>query len=120
MGTSLGIFVRRKKILGGGYYYQLVENYQPEGAKDSYPRVLLNLGPYKTVEEALEGWKLDIKRYRQRAYKLRTDFDSYPEVEKSLPKVRYLLGQAAGHEREANELETKLKQLKILVAGRND
>jgi hypothetical protein len=57
---------------------------------------------------------------RAKQDKLRTDFDSYPEVEKLLPKVRYILGQAAGHEGEANELETKLKQLKILVAGRND
>jgi hypothetical protein len=118
--TEFRMFVRKRKIVGGGYYYQLVENYQSEGAKAPRLRVLLHLGHYETVADALEGWKSDIKRHRQQAHKLRADFDSYPEEEKSLPKVRYLLGQAAGHERAADELEAKLEQLHTLVAQRSN
>jgi hypothetical protein len=114
------MFVRKRKIVGGGYYYQLVEKHQSERAEIPTLRVLLHLGHYETVEDALKGWKSDIKRRRQQAHKLRAEFDSYPEGEKSLPKVRYMLGQAAGHEREANELETKLERLRTLVAERGN
>ncbi len=59
------VFVRAKKV-GDKIYYQLVESYRPHKGSSPRQRVLLHLGSYSTVEEALKKWPKDLERLRDR------------------------------------------------------
>lgn len=58
------MFVRKKSGKGRDYY-QLVEGYRVEGKVRQ--RVLLHLGQYATVDEALAGWEWWAKAKRDHA-----------------------------------------------------
>jgi hypothetical protein len=76
------VFVRAKNV-DGREYYQLVENYRPEGSKTPRQRFLLHLGRYDTVEAALKGWPREIRRLRRDAAKLRERYENGPRKDGS-------------------------------------
>ncbi len=55
-------FVRRKRV-GGGEYYQLVESRRVDGKPRQ--KVLVHLGRYPTVDDALRRWPREIGRLRR-------------------------------------------------------
>lgn len=55
---NLAAFVRKKRSRGGEYY-QLVESYRVEGKPRQ--RVLVHLGSYPTVDDALREWPKEIE-----------------------------------------------------------
>jgi hypothetical protein len=118
------VFVRAKNV-GGKTYYQLVENYRPEGSNTPRQRVLLHLGRYDTVEAALKGWPLEIRRLRRDAAKLRAGYENWPRKDGSVSDdadmpgyVRSRLRTACSMEHRADALETHLMRLKELVRER--
>ena len=115
------VFVRAKKV-GGREYYQLVENYRPEGSKAPRQRVLLHLGRYDTVEAALKGWPRELRRLRRDAAKIRERYENATRrdgSEDAVPGyVRTWLQSATSMENRADALETNLMRLKELVRER--
>jgi hypothetical protein len=80
------MFVRKKKHHGrGNAYYQLVETRRIDGQPRQ--KVVMHLGQYATVEDALKGWPREIARFRR-----------------------------GGYEAAAEELAAKLERLKALRA----
>jgi hypothetical protein len=55
-------FVRIKRV-DGGEYYQLVESRRVDGKPRQ--KVLVHLGHYKTVDEALKRWPREVGRLRR-------------------------------------------------------
>ena len=55
-------FVRIKRV-DGGEYYQLVESRRVDGKPRQ--KVLMHLGQYATVDEALKKWPRQIKRLQR-------------------------------------------------------
>lgn len=117
------VFVRAKDV-GGRKYYQLVENYRPEGSKTPRQRVLLHLGHYDTIEAALKGWPREIRRLRRDAAKLRGMYEDWQRnrggtASDTAPGyVRAWLQTATSMELRSDALETHLLQLKELVKTR--
>ncbi len=61
------MFVRKKKHHhGGSDYYQLVESRRVDGQPRQ--KVVMHLGSYATVDEALKGWPRDISSHRRSGY----------------------------------------------------
>ena len=100
-------YIRRKGD-DYNYFYQLVESRRIDGQPRQ--KVLLHLGRYATVEEALKQWPREIK-------KLRRDAERYGG-DPSLATKEHLR-KAASREREAGLLEDKLARLKTLRAKRS-
>src|SRR3982750_3322166 len=115
------VFVRAK-IVGGRTYYQLVENYRPEGSNTPRQRVLLHLGRFDTVEAALKGWPLEIRRLRRDAAKIRDRYEDLQREDGSADAVpgyvRNWLQSATSMEQRADFLEAHLVRLKELVRER--
>ncbi len=100
------VFVRATRV-GDKTYYQLAESYRPEGGSPRQ-RVLLHLGNYSTVEEALKRWPEDIERLRQRAQEARKKEPAPPLP--GLERPSYTSPERI--ERRAEALEAKLKRLR--------
>ena len=100
----------RKKDGGGQSYYQLVESRRVDGQPRQ--RVLVHLGSYPTVEDALKGWPKEAKRLRRDAGKER---GRVPAGWESKPLYRDLLKRAASLEKQADALEEKLGRLRSLT-----
>jgi hypothetical protein len=115
------VFVRAKNV-GGKKYYQLVENYRPEGSNTPRQRVLLHLGRYDTVEAALKGWPREIRSLRRDAAKIRERFEKATRRDGSADAVPgYVptwLQTATSMEQRAETLEAHLVRLKELVRER--
>jgi hypothetical protein len=115
------VFVRAKKV-GGGTYYQLVENYRSEGSNTPRQRVLLHLGRYDTVEAALKGWPREIRNLRRDAAKIRERYENATRRDGSADAVpghvRGLLRTVSTMENRADALETPLVRLRELVRER--
>jgi hypothetical protein len=117
------VFVRAKNV-GGKKYYQLVENYRPEGSNTPRQRVLIHLGHYDTTEAALKGWPREIRRLRRDAAKLRDAYENWPQKngrpsDDAVPgHVRARLRTACSMEHRADALEAHLVRLKELVHER--
>ena len=94
-----------------GGRYQLVESRRVDGQPRQ--RVLVHLGSYPTVEEALKGWPNDAKRLRRDAQKAR---GGVPAGRGSEPFYRDVLKRAASLERQADALEEKLGRLRQMCA----
>ena len=56
-------FVRIKRV-DGGEYYQLVESHRVEGKPRQ--KVLVHLGNYPTVDEALKAWPREVGGLRRK------------------------------------------------------
>jgi hypothetical protein len=112
------VFVRAKKV-GGGTYYQLLENYRLEESHTPRQRVLLHLGRYDTVEAALKGWPREIRGLRRDAAKIRVRYENWPRKDGSddaVPgHVRARLRTARFVEHRADTLACHLVRLKELV-----
>ena len=112
----------RPKNVGGETYYQLVENYRPEGSKTPRQRVLLHLGRCDTIEAALKGWPREIRSLRRDAVKIRERFENVTRKDGSADAVpgyvRTWLQSATSMEQRADALETNLMRLKELVRER--
>ena len=63
-------FVRTKRI-DGGEYYQLVESRRVEGKPRQ--KVLIHLGSYPTVDEAMKRWPREVRRLRREGYEEAAD-----------------------------------------------
>lgn len=101
------VFLRRKTTRGRTYY-QLVESHRTDGKPRQ--RVVLHLGRYPTVDEALKGWPKDIKRLRKRARDARKANPAPP-----LPGMEKKSSESPERlERRADDLEGKLRRLKKL------
>jgi hypothetical protein len=129
-------FVRTKRV-GGGEYFQLVENYR-EGGKVRQ-RVLAHLGRYPTVEAAIEESERGLEWQRSRAERDRaraqSELDYWrswrgaeAEIPRPVPGERVLwwrsqrqywdaLDRADKGERRAAALEEKLTTLRALMAS---
>ncbi len=94
-----------------GGRYQLVESRRVDGQPRQ--RVLVHLGSYPTVEEALKGWPNDAKRLRRDAEKAR---GGVPAGRGSEPFYRDVLKRAASLEKQADALEEKLDRLRQMCA----
>ncbi len=57
---------KKSKPQGGSAYYQLVESRRVDGKPRQ--KVVLHLGGYPTVDEALKGWPRDASRLRRHGY----------------------------------------------------
>ncbi len=101
------VFVTAKKV-GDKTYYQLVESYRPQKGSSPRQRVLLHLGNYSTVEEALKRWPEDIERLRQRAREARNKDPAPPLPGLERPSYR----SPERIEQRADALEAKLKRLR--------
>ena len=75
-------FVRIKRI-DGGEYYQLVESRRIEGKPRQ--KVLVHLGHYPTVDEALKAWPREVGRLRRDGYEKAAD-----ALEEKLDRLRAL------------------------------
>ena len=115
------MFVRAKKV-GGGTYYQLLENYRLEESHTPRQRVLLHLGRYDTVEAALKGWPREIRNLRRDAAKIRERYENATRRDGSADAVpghvRTWLQTASSMEHRAETLEAHLVRLKELVQER--
>ncbi len=103
-------FVRKKRVKGRDYY-QLVESRRVDGSPRQ--RVLVHLGRYATVDEALEGLPGEIERARRYAEVLRKPSRRQPWRGVS---ARDLEG-AGSVERRAAALEDRLNELRRLREG---
>lgn len=101
-------YVRRKKV-GGYSYYQIVENRRVEGAPRQ--KVLLHLGGYSSVAEALREWPEDIEIARRAAEEARENHETYAPIRSG----RSHLKEEARHLRRARKLQEKLDLLRELV-----
>jgi predicted RNase H-like nuclease (RuvC/YqgF family) len=108
-------YVRKKKVKRGEYY-QLVESRRVDGRPRQ--KVLMHLGEYPTVDAALDGWRREIKKLRDRA---RKDSALYEDLAKKIGNERWIeetigdLGERVDHaRRKADALEAKLKNLRNL------
>ncbi len=101
----------RTKDSGGQPYYQLVESRRVDGQPRQ--KVLIHLGSYPTVEEALKGWPKEAKRLRRDANKERI---GVPPGRGSEPFYRDILRRAEGREKQADALEEKLGRLRQMRA----
>jgi hypothetical protein len=104
-GTEAGVAYVRKKKVKGQVYHQIVANHRVDGRPRQ--RVLLHLGNYPTVDDALEGWPKDIERLRALAREVR---GKTREGSISESANRKALERAASAERRAAVLEAKLKK----------
>lgn len=101
-------YVRRKKV-GDYSYYQVVENRRVEGVPRQ--RVLVHLGDYSSVAQALGEWPEDIEVAKGAAEDARGDHESHAP-----PRAgRSHLEEEARHLRRAEKLQGKLDLLKDLV-----
>lgn len=109
------MYVRKKK--GSPYdYYQLVESRRVDGKPRQ--KVLLHLGDYSSVDDALKAWPRKIKRLRRDAEKERGLVPEDYESERGQRMYyRRALGVADSLERQADELEVKLGRLRELRAS---
>jgi hypothetical protein len=100
--------MRRKKV-GEHAYYQIVESRRVEGVPRQ--RVILHLGGYSSVEEALREWPEDVEVARGAAEESRESYEAY------LPPTagRSHLEEEARHLRRADKLRGKLEVLRDLV-----
>jgi hypothetical protein len=101
-------YVRTKKA-GRQEYYQLVESQRVEGKPRQ--KVLVHLGKYPTVEEALREWPKKIRSLRDRAAKEREAGKTWPEASRI---HREILKRAEGEEKRADALEANLEKLREL------
>jgi hypothetical protein len=101
----------RKKDSGGQPYYQLVESRRVDGQPRQ--KVLIHLGSYPTVEDALKGWPKEAKRLRRDADKER---GRVPAGWESKPLYRDILKRADALEKQADALEEKLDRLRQMCA----
>ena len=106
-------FVRRKRV-NSYEYYQLVESRLVDG--NPRQKVLLHLGRYASVEDALEGWPKEIEGLRRFAGKQWDKADQLrKEEERSFEQtLDALVGRAQKAEKLADEIETKLEKLHAL------
>ncbi len=95
-------YVRKKKVKGREYH-QLVETRRVEGKPRQ--RVLLHLGQYRTVDEALEGWSKEVETLRELA---RHEFEEVPEGADSVLAQRKPPRQSLDAEKRAYRLEMNL------------
>jgi predicted RNase H-like nuclease (RuvC/YqgF family) len=108
-------YVRKKKVKRYEYY-QLVESHRVDGKPRQ--KVLMHLGKYPTVDAALDGWRREIKKLRDRA---RKDSALYEDLAKKIGNERLIeetigdLGKRVDHaRRKADALEARLKNLRNL------
>ncbi len=101
----------RTKDSGGQPYYQLVESRRVDGQPRQ--KVLIHLGSYPTVEDALKGRPKEAKRLRRDAEKDRNDV--VPAGQESQPYYRDILNRADALEKQADALEEKLGRLRSLT-----
>ncbi len=103
----------RKKEIKGGVYYQLVENRRVGGKPRQ--KVLLHLGQYPTVDDALQAWPKEIVRLRDRARENREDFARRAAGQVTSPaSLQRVLERAEHADRQGDALEAKLKKLRDL------
>ena len=92
-------FIRTKRV-DGKEYHQLVKNERVDG---KHPlTVLMHLGIYATVEDAIKGWLVRVEKLRAEADNKRERFQGG-----RTPEVRKL-------EAEAANLEGKVERLRSL------
>ncbi len=103
------MYVRRKTNAAGVVFYQLVENRREDGQPRQ--RVLLHLGRYSNVDDALEKWSGEIQDEHRRAMQARRLGE---EVAEGSTARRDVNKRATTAERRARELEDKLKKLRRL------
>jgi hypothetical protein len=114
------VFARIKESRNSDYL-QIVENYR-EGEKVRQ-RMVLYVGPYGSVDEALERMPRDIGDSRRRAAKLEKAYEVMygasvgDEVEKHGAQLKR---QAERERREAEDLGSRLEALKRLVQENPD
>jgi hypothetical protein len=102
-------FVRRKRV-GPYEYHQLVENRWMDGKPRQ--RVLLHLGRYATVEDALEGWPKEVEGLRRFASQQWDKADRLKKEERSFERtLETTLERARKAEKLAGEIAAKLKKL---------
>ena len=107
-------FVRRKRV-GPYEYHQLVENRWMDGKPRQ--RVLLHLGRYATVEDALEGWPKEVEGLRRFANQQWDKADRLKKEERSFERtLETTLERARKAEKLADEIAAKLKKLQDLRA----
>ena len=75
-------FVRIKRI-DGGEYYQLVESRRVDGKPRQ--KVLIHLGSYPTVDEALKAWPREVGGLRRSGY-----HDAADALKEKLDRLRKL------------------------------
>src|SRR5215217_41175 len=107
----MAAFVRRTRSRGGEYY-QLVESHRVEGKPRQ--RVLIHLGRYPTVDDALREWPKEIERLRHFARESRVLGAFSRESGFSEAWVRENTGRATSAEKRADELEENLGKLREL------
>ncbi len=101
----------RKKRVGGREYHQLVESHRVNGQPRQ--KVLVHLGRYATVEEALVGLPREIENARRYAELLRRPSLRQPWRGVSPSSLEH----AESVERRADSLEARLRELRRLHGG---
>lgn len=130
-------YVRRKQVKGRSYY-QVVESYR-DGGKPRQ-RVIAHLGPWPSIEEAIDGWRMRAELWAAQAHRLRQKIGATEEQRQAyyeqLPGRRIQIPHwtdrcresvqagrwnqldiAIGYERSAAEALRKVEQLEAIAAG---
>ncbi len=130
-------YVRRKQVKGRTYY-QFVESYRDNGRVRQ--RVIAHLGPWPSVEEAIDGWSTRAELWSRRARQLRESIGATEEQRQAYyerlkdrrlqiphwtdrPRntvradTRSTLDRAIGYERSAEEATRKVRELQAIASA---
>ncbi len=123
------MFVRKKRAVRGNDFYQLVENYRENGKHRQ--RMLVHLGEYSSVGEALKQGPKDLQSLRRRATRAREDYeiaqiryesrldcygqDAMPDQGREERRLNEYRRRAEVSQREADTLAKRLEALQQIT-----